>query len=166
MATNQTASKGRGKPGRKPVVSRILGLQEAAELLGLGLEPERLERWLLACPEDFPGASLEAEGWQIPGRALRAWLNPLSLGPVCSVKDVAEWLGVVPSTVLEWLKLRHPVTKEPLLPSIRRMGRVLISVAGVKALPEDVPAWAATGAGSAFFCARKQAGNNGGKKVA
>lgn len=107
---------------------------------------DALERVLQRCPDALPGAvRIDAE-WLVPERAIRALLGARS-GPLpvmCSVEQVAEYVGRSVKSVYRWLGLRDPKTKRPLLPARKILDAWRIDVQDVLRLPAAFPDWAPT----------------------
>ena len=128
------------RPGRPVVVP--LSLAEVAEILRW---PEvSLKRLLQRCPGALPGAVQVDDGWIVPERAIRELLGA-GKGPLpqmCSVEQVAEFVGRSPKSVYRWLTTRDPETGRPLLPARKILDTWRIAVKDVLLLPAAFPDWA------------------------
>lgn len=141
------------KRGRPTNAARWLSLPEVAEILRCDVG--MLERLLRRLPEALPGAICEADGWQVPERALRVLLGS-PCGPLpqmCSVEDVAVALRKDAKTVYGWLRLRKAGAEGGfLLPHRRVLGSIRVDVRDVLSLPAAMP-----GPRSSFFADREAA---------
>lgn len=100
-------------------------------------------------PGAFPDDTAQG-GWRVPASALRALMGEGPLEQYCTVDDVCRALRVGSvKTVYGWLKLRD-AQQRAVLPHRKILGRVLIRVTDVMALPVRLP----LGAASSFFANR------------
>lgn len=102
-----------------------------------------LERVLARCPAALPGAIEQDVGWLVPERTVRDLVGARTgpLPAMCSVEQVAEYVGRSPKSVYRWLTTRDPKTGRPLLPARKILDAWRIAVKDVLLLPSAFPDW-------------------------